>query len=560
MKRFIILIAFLLLLVQPVRALEPNNIYGIHLAQPHLDALDESAKLVNSSGGDWGYVTLVIQENDRKFDKWQEIFNRLRKLHLIPIIRLATQPEGEVWRRPKKEEAKDWADFLGSLNWVIKKRYVVLFNEPNHGSEWGGEVDAKNYGEVAMEFAKVFKEKNQNFFMMFAGFDASAPHSPPSYEDEEIFLREILNFNSPASESIFNNIDGWASHSYPNPGFAGSPWDSGRGTVKTYEWELGLLKNLGVDKNLPIFITETGWKRGNEEGVAENFQNIFQVVWANDIRIVAVTPFVLDYQGDPFLEFSWKKFASPEFYEQYYVVQSLKKIKGSPEQINTGKIEIKLPANLVAQSNYRLKIKIKNLGQAVWEDKDGYKLTVVGNKFENKYLIEDLKSVMPFEEKEVGFFLKNNHRSGKVDNGFVLEKDGKKILESSLWQYNILPLPSLDFSVNLFPKINDKGDDFQIQFFDENNNLVFQKKLVSAYGGHGILNDVQNVIVGAKYRVVILKDYYLPRQNFLVVEKGKNQLGFKMMLPFDFDLDGKLSFNDFITLFKNPRQLKILFP
>ncbi len=550
-------IFLIIIFTSSVQAADVNNIYGIHLAQPHLDALDESARLVNSTGGDWGYVTLVMQENDRKFDKWQEIFNRLRKLHLIPIIRLATQPEGEVWRRPLASEAKDWVDFLDSLNWVIKKRYVVLFNEPNHGSEWGGEVDAKNYAAVATEFAKVFKNKNPDFYIMLAGFDASAPQSPPNYVDEAIFINTMIG----AEPTLFDNIDGWSSHSYPNPGFSGNPNDSGRGTVKTYEWELNLLKSLGIGKDLPVFITETGWKRGSEDAVASDFQNVFQTVWSTDNRILAVTPFVLDYQSAPFLEFSWKKQNSSDFYKQYYAVQSLKKIKGQPEQIDKGEIEINLPKKLVAQSNYHLKIKLKNLGQAVWDKDDDYELRITNYEKNNEYfLIADIKNIVPFEEKEIDLFLKTTSTAGKKTVKFALEKTGQKILESRAWQFEVLPLPSLKFNVNLFPKLNDKGGDFEIQFFDEDENLVFKKTQLEVFGGEGTLNDIQNVIVGAKYRVVVLKKYYLPRQNFLVLKKGKNSLKFKIMLPFDFDADGKLSINDFGAIIKNPKLLKLLVP
>jgi hypothetical protein len=584
-----ILLIVLILLSFPnfIIAVESNNKFGIHLAQPHLEALSEAAKLVNSQGGDWGYVTLVMQENDRKFDKWQEIFNQLRKLHLIPIIRLATSPEGEVWRRPKATEAKDWADFLDSLNWVVKKRYVVLFNEPNHGSEWGGEVDAKNYAEVATEFAKVLKEKDPDFFIMLAGLDASAPQSPPNFEDEEIFLQKVFEFigqvneasvvkgsgsSSPNTETgvvtvkrstLFDLIDGWSSHSYPNPGFSGSPWDTGRGTVKTYEWELETLKRLGITKELPVFITETGWVRQvqNEEKVAENFQVAFENVWQQDKRVMAVTPFVLDYQSPPFLDFSWQKPGVKEFYKQYFAIQSLPKIKGEPEQINRGEIFVDLPHNLVAQSNYHLKIKLKNTGQALWDKNDNYELQIADYK-DNKenFLISDIKNIVPFEEKEIDVFLKTSEAASNKSLKFVLEKDKKKILASRAWQFNILPLPSLSFQVNLFPKLNDRGDDFEIQFFDEKENLVFQKKQQEAYGGRGRLTDIQNVIVGARYRVVILKPYYLPRQNFLVMKNGENQIKFKIMLPFDFDLDGKLSFFDFFTLLKNPKLFKLLLP
>jgi sugar phosphate isomerase/epimerase len=130
--------------VRPVVAFDPslpNNKYGIHLAQPEEADIKGASELVNSSGGKWGYVTLVIQDNDRNREKWQGVFEKLREAHLIPIIRIATHPEGASWKKPTVEEAKGWADFLNSLEWVVKDRYVILFNEPNHGAEWGGEAN-----------------------------------------------------------------------------------------------------------------------------------------------------------------------------------------------------------------------------------------------------------------------------------------------------------------------------------------------------------------------------------------------------------------------------------
>src|SRR3989338_7374683 len=328
MKRLIICFILFFFLPLSVFAANSNNKFGISLAQPNSEEFAKVKELVNSNGGDWGYATLIIEEKDKNKDKWQGIFNQLRTLHLIPIIRLATSAIGENWRRPEKQDAQSWADFLDSLNWVVKNRYVILFNEPNHGSEWGGEVDEKSYAEVSFEFAKKLKEKNPDFFIMLAGFDASAPSWAPGMEDEEVFLRE--GFQGPSLKvdpltrtDLIKYIDGWSSHSYPNPGFSGSPYAIGRGTVRTYEWELELLKQMGINKELPVFITETGWKRGSEQVVAENFQITFENIWNIDDRVMAVTPFVLDYQGDQFLEFSWKKYSSQNFYQQYFTVQSM---------------------------------------------------------------------------------------------------------------------------------------------------------------------------------------------------------------------------------------------
>lgn len=555
MKRAL-LILFILLslpLSNIFAAPTPNNKFGISMAQPNSDQFTQVKELINSNNGDWGYVTLIIQENDRDKNKWQEIFNRLRQDHLIPIIRLATQPEGENWRRPEVRDSQGWVEFLDSLNWVVKKRYIVLFNEPNHGSEWGGEVDEKSFAEVTAEFAKKLKERNKDFFVMLAGFDASAPSWMPGMQDEEIFLKKMFsveaNFNSPDKKAIQESplqeyIDGLASHSYPNPGFSGSPFASGRGTVRTYEWELELLRNLGVTKELPVFITETGWKRGGEQMVAENFQIAFNQVWGPDNRVVAVTPFIFDYQGEPFLEFSWKRFNSHEYYQQYSTVQAMSKIKGEPEQIEKGWMNFKFPTDLVVQSTYDFKIKLENQGQAVWDKDFGYQIKIVETPDSGVFtLIDDLKDIIPFEEKEVYFALKTNENLGSKKIKFVLQKNNKNILESDNWNINILPLPSLKFETW------GRGEDYEIQIFDVDDRLVFKKKKLTVKQGLGELKDIQNIALDELYRVVLLKPYSLPRQEFFVFKKDNNKIKFKLLLPFDFNNDGAFNIKDIMALF-----------
>ena len=536
----VIFVLFILFLPLSIFAANSNNKFGISLAQPNTDQFSQVKELVNSNGGDWGYITLIIEEKDRNKDKWQGIFNQLRALHLIPIIRLATSAEGENWRRPEKSDAQSWVDFLDSLNWVVKNRYVILFNEPNHGREWGGEVDEKSYAEVSFEFAKKLKEKNPDFFVMLAGFDASAPSWPPGMEDEEVFLRRLS-----LDKDSLQYIDGWASHSYPNPGFSGSPYAVGRGTVRTYEWELELLERLGVTKNLPVFITETGWKRGSEQMIADNFQTAYNQIWLPDDRVKAVTPFIFDYQGSPFLEFSWKKYNSQEYYQQYYSVQSMSKIKGEPEIIEKGWISYRLPTDLVVQSTYHFKVQLNNLGQAVWDKDNNYQLSMINDQSKTpEYLFDDLKDINPFEEKDVDFTLKTNEDLGKKKIKFILQKNDKNIIESEDWNINILPLPSLKFETW------GRGDDYEIQIWDVDDQLVFKKKNISIKQGAGELKNIQNIALDELYRVVLLKPYYLPRQEFVVFKKDNNKVKFKFLLPFDFNNDGAFNFKDFVSLFK----------
>lgn len=545
-------------------AADSNNKYGISLAQPHLEDLPKVKALINSSGGDWGYVTLIIQENDMSHQKWQEIFDYLRELHLIPIIRLATQPEGEVWRRPTPQDADRWVKFLDSLNWVVKNRYIILFNEVNHGSEWGGETDAKTYAEVALAFAQNMKKSNKNYYVMLSGFDASAPQSPPVYEDEGLYIKQIVD----ETPDIFDYIDGWSSHSYPNPGFAGSIWDSGRGTIRTYEWELELLGGLGLKKSLGVYITETGWNMRNninENVAAENIRGAFENVWNRDDRVKAVTPFVYDYQGPPFLGFSWKLPSDTatykhEFYQQYYTVQELAKEKGTPEQEDRGEIAAELPNELVAHSNYHFRISLKNTGQAIWDKDTGYSLKI--DDFQSgSYLFSDISDIKPNTVEEIDLYLKTNGYTGKKQIKVSLVKDKKNVVNSKLITLSILPVPALNIGVGLYPKLRTQGTDFEIQIFDEKEGLVFKKGNIKIQNGRGKLSDVRNIILGKKYRVVVLKPYYLPRQEMIVFKRGENNLQFKLLYGLDFNKDGNFNLiKDSGAFFGNLGLLQLLLP
>ncbi|MFH1536320.1 MAG: hypothetical protein ABIC96_04640, partial [Patescibacteria group bacterium] len=272
-----------------------NNKFGIHIISATPDESSPAASLVNSNG-DWGYITVLVERKDRKHDKWQEFFNDLRRRHLIPLVRLATEPQSNFWKRPYEGEEIAWADFLDRLNWPTKNRYVIIYNEPNHATEWGNLVDAKSYAETLDKTIAALKNKNQDFFVLNAGFDASAPSKPPFFEEQTIFMRKM----NEAVPGIFNKLDGWVSHPYPNPNFSGSPANYGKGTVRTWMWEQEFLQSLGVS-NLPVFIAETGWKHAeginfdnflpSAETVSQYFKQAFQGSW-NAPGIVAVTPFL----------------------------------------------------------------------------------------------------------------------------------------------------------------------------------------------------------------------------------------------------------------------------
>ena len=311
-------------IVDPI--VSQNNKFGIHILFP--SELENAAKLVNSSGGDWGYVTIPIPAGDKDLVKWQKFMDDAKRLHVIPIIRLATEgdyfTEG-VWKKPSYATVLDFSNFLNSLDWPTLNRYVVIFNEPNRADEWGGAPDPLEYVNILSYAVNAFKSKNEEFFIISAGLDNASANIQGQSINEYSFMQE-MNSNVPG---IFNQIDGLASHSYPNPGFSQPPWVLTRISIGSFEYERRFAETLG-NKSLPVFITETGWSKDSltEPQIASYLTKAFESAWS-DNNIVAVTPFLLQAGVGPFEKFSFLGDDGKEN-DEYKALKEIPKIKGDP--------------------------------------------------------------------------------------------------------------------------------------------------------------------------------------------------------------------------------------
>ena len=395
-KVFLFLILFLFACSKPALALE-NNQFGIHITQT--EDLTKAAELVNSAGGDWGYVTVVIQDGDKDQKKWQKFFDLCREKHLIPLVRIASHLQGENWEIPTQESINNWANFLDSLNWPIKNRYLIIFNEPNHDKEWGGKADPEEYALILDQALVIFKQKNPDFMVLNAGFDQAAGNTNSTME--ELRFLQAMNLKVPG---IFSRLDGWVSHSYPNHGFVGKPWETGKASVQGYQWELSLLKNnFGTTQELPVLITETGWL--NQEKMSQFVKQAFEEVWLKDEKIIAITPFILNYPFSPFENFSWLD-AEGNPYPQYEIVKKMAKIKGRPVQIIKFEImKTSLPSFLPANLFIKGKVFLKNTGQSIWgEEPFEIKSQSPDLKLTSLKLIEE-KLIKPGEIAELNFGL-----------------------------------------------------------------------------------------------------------------------------------------------------------
>jgi len=301
-------------------------------------------------------------------------------------------------------------------------------------------------------------------------------------------------------------------------------------------------------------------QNGEEERIASNYKVAYEKIWGMDERVVAVTPFVFSYQSPPFLGFSWKV-PGDGFYSQYNTVKELSKQNGDPEITENGLLEIPLSIDLVANSSYRFKIPLKNTGQGFWDKEKGYELQFQNpNKLPFDYFFSDIVKIKPGEDMELSLTVKTQKPAAQFNTKVVLVKKGKTIIQTKEMNIIIDPLPSLNFKASLFPKLKSTGEDFELQLFDSDETLVFKKKGIWVRDGNGIVDQVQNIALGKKYRIVLLKPYYLPRQTFIIFKKGQNEFMFKKMYPLDFSKDGKLDWGDVGELLKKPALLFNLIP
>jgi hypothetical protein len=319
---------------------ETNNKFGIYIYAERQDFFEKAAELVNSNGGSWGYVLIPYNIKDRDSKRWQRAFDDLNRLKLIPVIQL-----WDVNPDKYETQTRQAAQFLDSFDWPIKPRYISVYNEVNDKRFWNGKIDPKRYAEVLDFTIDTFKLENKDYQIMNGAFNVSAGNTRETV-DSFYYMKKM----NEAIPGIFDKLDAWAAHPYPQPNFSGHPLTTGRWSIRAYEDELNFLKNnLGLKKDLPVFITETGWAHKenagtdknflSEETVAEYFKYAYEQIWLKDPKVRAVMPFTIKY-NPPFDHFSWVKEDYKSTYKQFDVIKSLPKIAGKPSNLVKGSYKV----------------------------------------------------------------------------------------------------------------------------------------------------------------------------------------------------------------------------
>jgi hypothetical protein len=276
-----------------------HNKLGIHLLlddgrhQWPTERWAEHLQSARDLVGEWGHVVELVRSDDLDPMKWQFFFDECARLHLTPVLRLATafDKDHNWWTAPPRDPdnrytstATAYAVFVSAIRWPTDAHYVVVGNEPNHGDEWGGRPDPIAYARFLRDVSEALHAADQYVQVLNAPLDPFTPHTNGQpfvngmiYLDAESFLDGMLR----SDPDVFSTIDVWGSHAYPIGPLSAGPWEQSfqidlingasnpdhldpppglfnRG-VNGYEWELYKLASYGV-RELPVMITETGWR------------------------------------------------------------------------------------------------------------------------------------------------------------------------------------------------------------------------------------------------------------------------------------------------------------
>lgn len=328
-----IILAVIVSIPAKVSAVEAD-VLGMHILT--VDELSEAKHAVSTYSPDdrWHFVTIPFtQEDVGQTQKWQAFFDASREKKIIPIVRLATHFDGKYWIVPTQKDIVDQISFLNTLSWPTKEKHIIIFNEVNHAKEWGGTLNPESYAEVLSFASHWAHSEDSNFVVLPAAMDQAAPNGSETL-DGFTYLSKMIAYDP----EVFVAIDGWNSHSYPNPGFSASPKRTGKNSLRGFEDELAFLKNTVADESLaelPVYITETGWEDNSSTRywLASYYEYALQHVWTHP-QVVAVTPFILKGDPGPFSGFSFiTGDGSPT--RQYIALQSaLRRVAHSQKTIS----------------------------------------------------------------------------------------------------------------------------------------------------------------------------------------------------------------------------------
>ncbi len=275
-----------------------DKILGVHLLSTR--DLDHAKSLLAADKGEkFATIPLTFQDLNHQ-EEWQRFFNDAKANNFIPIVRLATESRDGIWSKPNRRQIVHMFEFLNQLDWPDDELHIIVFNEVNHAKEWGGDISPQEYAQVLDFTCKWAHTEAKDYIVLPAAMDLAAPNGSETME-AFTYLEAMYRYNP----KIFNQIDIWNSHSYPNPAFSSSPTRSAKNSMRGFIHELNYLKRK-TGRDFEVIITETGWKANRQTAPWLNnyYLYAFQHIWSHP-QVIGVTPFVVQGSPGPFESFSF---------------------------------------------------------------------------------------------------------------------------------------------------------------------------------------------------------------------------------------------------------------
>lgn len=301
MKKILITVLAFLFLTFAQKAQAEGVVLGVHILRPQEISQAKDLFYDSEKPEQWHYVTIPLSLDDlNKKEEWEQFFIDAKKYRVIPLVRLVTRFENGAWQIPSRKEITSYFTFLNQFEWPTAEKHIIVFNEVNHAAEWGNSLDPEGYAEV-LRFTSDWAHSEENGYVILpAAMDLAAPNGKKTQEAFR-YLEQMYQSDA----EIFDKIDFWNSHSYPNPGFSSSPTRTAQNSVRGFQHELAYLKKK-TEKNFEVFITETGWVNTSvtTRWLSSYYSYALQHVWSHP-QVKGVTFFVLKGDPGPFSEFGF---------------------------------------------------------------------------------------------------------------------------------------------------------------------------------------------------------------------------------------------------------------
>lgn len=541
---------------------------GVHLLSPSDDDIRHASLLVNANGGNNCWLTIVLREDEMKPDNLQRIHNLARENHvrLIHRIEKGFTPSGQ-WLMPTTQTVQKFIRTLNAVTPYAQDIYVVLGNEPTHGAMCGA-CTPESFAKWSMQALELLHQAGEthdyDIIAGLAGQDMASPQAPSEgYYDAEVFLNGMLH----AEPDLICHMDVLISHSYPR-GFTGQAYDRGRLSPSSYEWELNFLQEheptscAGHVKNLPVLITETGYKIGpagvSDEAGYTGTRALIQQYEA-DSRVIGYTFFAYTYCGEPFESFALVPCATQVDNGTFQTLRGngralyeLPKKFEVIDQIRKARTVMVCPDMLIEDQESECIITATNTGTDIWENISGtYELRLIGADAGVQYTFTQFRAIKPGETLSAKLTLNPGANIGERHWTVGLMERGQLQLALAEWSAKVEKKPTLTARVESLFGTDISGQTGQIQIFDDNSDIVFRTK-GDIVDGKLAVGSVSGVMFGKCYRVVLLVDQNLPVQKECVqFVVGENEVEMPRLLPVDRNSDGKLSLSDVINRFSN---------